>query len=89
MDRELAATEDAMDRVYDLLRPGADRQADRRTRAACLEVAQDRLKAVQAALVTSGVPNVDGRVRLLKPQFNPDAGADGGRVVMTVVSKKK
>src|SRR5205085_582513 len=67
LDRDLAATEDALDRVYDLLRPGADRQADRRTRAACLEVGRTRLQAVRDALVASGVPDANRRVRLLKP----------------------
>jgi hypothetical protein len=90
VDRELAAAEDALDRVYDLLRPGADRQADRRTRAAALQIAQARLDAVRAALLAAGIPNAEQRVRVTHAQFNePEQGQADGKVTFTLLEKKK
>src|SRR6185369_3589695 len=84
-DRELAAAEDALDRVYELLRPGADRQADRRTRAAALEIAQARLDSVHAALLAAGIPNLDQRVRVTRAQFTePEQGQADGKVTFTL-----
>src|SRR6185437_8308303 len=47
IDRDIAANENALDSVYDLLRPGADRQADRRTRAASIAIGDARMQAVR------------------------------------------
>jgi hypothetical protein len=88
IDRELAQTEDALDKLYELLRPGADRQAERRTRAASLDVAWARLDAVKAQLDASGVPDIDKRIEKYNAQFNP-AGTEGGTVTLTLVPTKK
>jgi hypothetical protein len=71
IDRDLAVTETALDRTYDLLRPGADRQADRRTRAAALEIASQRLDAVRAMFRSAGVADVENRIKLLHPAITP------------------
>jgi hypothetical protein len=90
INRDLAAAEDAMDRVYDLLRPGADRQADRRTRAAAIYIAQHRLEAVHAALLAAGVPELDKRIRVTRAQFTEPGEADSpGKITFTVLEKKK
>jgi hypothetical protein len=90
VDRELAAAEDALDRVYDLLRPGAERQADRRTRAAALAIAQQRLDTVHAALVSAGGSGLDQRVRATRAQFaQPESPDAVGKVTFTVLDKKK
>jgi hypothetical protein len=90
VDRELAAAEDALDRVYELLRPGADRQADRRTRAAALEIAQARLDAVHTALLASGIPGIEQRLRVTHAQFAaPEEGHADGKVTFTLLEKKK
>jgi len=86
VDRELASTEDALDRLYELLRPGADSQRDRRTRQACLEVGWSRLHAVGGSFAAAGIP--ESRVRLARPQFAPAASPPGGDVTITVVKKK-
>jgi hypothetical protein len=90
VDRDIAATEDALDRLYDLLRPGADRQAGRRTRAASLELADARLDAVKQAIFTSGIPGVEQRVRVTSARVTetPPGDAGGGRVVCAVLEKK-
>jgi hypothetical protein len=90
VDRELSATEDALDRVYELLRPGADRQADRRTRAVALVIAQQRLEAVHAALLAAGGAQLDQRIRVTRAQFAAPEQADSeGKITFTVLEKKK
>jgi hypothetical protein len=88
IDLALATTENAMDEMYDLLRPGADRQADRRTRAACLDIAQDRLLAVRDALLASGIPNIEQQIKVTHATFNPTTGNGGGQVVIVLTHKK-
>lgn len=89
IDAELAQTEDSLDRVSALLRPGAERQADRRSRAASLEIARQRIEAVRAALLAHGVPDFDRRVQFFDPGFTvaPAApgSAPGGQVILSVV----
>jgi hypothetical protein len=89
VETQLAATEDALDHVYDLIRPGAERQADRRTRAASIEIAEARLDAIKQLIVAAGIPNAANRVRVIKPQFSPAEGDAGGKVTLVVTSKKK
>jgi hypothetical protein len=89
VDREFAATEQALDRLYDLLRPGAERQADRRTRAACIELADERLATIRQALSAAGIANIDDRLKVIRsPAAEADAG-EGGKVVLTTTFKKK
>ena len=89
VDRELAQTEDALDKLYDLTRPGAERQTERRTRAAGLDVAWGRLDAVKAYLLSSGVPDIDKRIEKYNAQFNPDLTKKDGTVTLTLVPVKK
>ncbi len=86
IDRELAQTETALDNLYELLRPGAERQKDRRTRAACLAIAEDRIATVKAIILSSGIKGIDKRVKDVKVKFNPDSTA--GKVTVTVVPVK-
>ncbi|HEY7119067.1 MAG TPA: DUF748 domain-containing protein [Tepidisphaeraceae bacterium] len=88
IDRELATTEDALDRVYEMLRPGAERQAARRTRTAALELARARLATVRTAVLDSGIPDAQGRIKLLSPQFSPAEGDAGGQVIIALTKKK-
>jgi hypothetical protein len=86
IDRELAATEESLDQVGDLLRTGAEKQADRRTRAAALHVATDRLTDLKSALQAAGIST--DRINAAAAQFNPADDLDGGRIVISVVVKK-
>jgi len=88
LDRQIASTEDALDRLYEMLKPGADRQADRRTRAAAIEIGQSRLDAIRAALLANGIPNATERVRAARAQFSPSENDKGGRVVLQLTEKK-
>jgi hypothetical protein len=87
IDRQLAAIESSLDSILEQQRPGADRQADRRTKAASLDLARQRLDAVRAILLSSGARDAAERVRAIAPQFAPtDAG---GGVEITLIEKKK
>jgi hypothetical protein len=89
LEAQLAATEDALDRVYELTRPGAHRQAERRTRVASLEIAEARLDAIKQLILAAGIPDAENRVRVIKPQFTLAEGDAGGKVTMVVTSRKK
>jgi hypothetical protein len=94
LDRQIAAADDGSDALFDLLRPGAERQSERRARAAALQVAQHRLAAARDAMVSAAkaanVPLATERVRMTNAQFNPSPELPaGGRVVVTVVRKKR
>jgi hypothetical protein len=89
IDQQIAQTEDALDKVYDLLRPGAERQATRRTRAASLELAQHRLDQARNYLLSANVPKATERIRAVNPTFAPTDSDSGGTIVIAVISKKK
>ncbi len=89
IDRDSARTEDALDWAYDMLRPGADRQASNRTRAAGLALARERLEVIRQTLSDAKVPDVNTRLKAAAPQFNPGETADGGTITITLVHVKK
>jgi hypothetical protein len=89
IDRELADTENAMDYAYDLLRPGADRQGTRRTRAATLAIARARLQAVSEYLIGEGRHGIDpSRISMANPQFVEMPQAQDGTVTISIVKAK-
>ncbi len=89
VDVELARTDDALDRLYDLTRPGADRQADRRTRAAALEIGQERLEAVRRQLVGADAGRIADRVHVVRATVNPSEGNAGGQVTITLMEPRR
>jgi hypothetical protein len=87
IDRDLAGVEDSLDEVCDLLRPGAEKRAQSRTRAAALQIAAVRLAEVKNVLLDAGLPDMKDRVKVIDPRFDPGDLYDGA-VVITVVQKK-
>jgi Domain of Unknown Function (DUF748) len=89
IEQQLADIDNALDKIYDLSRPGADRQSVRRTRQACLEIASARLEAAQDILTNTGKKKVDpGRIHLSNAQFNQNPAAAQGDLAVTVVRTK-
>jgi len=88
IDREMSMTERALDRIGDLLRPGAERQAARRTRAACVEIGRGRLEAVRDVLLRSGIPRIEERIDVRRSRFTEPAGVEGGAVIATPSVRK-
>lgn len=86
---QLKETEDALDQVLDLLRPGADRQAERRTKQAAILLGDLRLRAVQSALLASGLPDVSRRVIKGTARFNADDGSSDGHVTLVLTREAK
>jgi hypothetical protein len=89
LDRRIAANESSLDFLLSQLQPGAERQADRRTRAAALELARQRLDRVRDELVKSDARDAATRVRTLPPQFATVEGDGVPRIVVTLIEKKK
>jgi hypothetical protein len=87
LDQQIAGTEASMDELYDLLRPGADLQASRRTRAGALSIAQQRLAAVTGLISSSKIPAYADRVHPVAAQYNVTAGEQGGRLIISITSK--
>ncbi|MGD0462945.1 MAG: DUF748 domain-containing protein [Tepidisphaeraceae bacterium] len=89
INRQLAYTENAMDYAYDLLRPGADRQAMRRTRAATLAIARARIETIREFLIGSGRRAIDpSRISQANPQFVESPENQDGKVMVTTVKGK-
>ncbi len=55
LDRELGFAEGSLDRLLELLRPGAERRMSQRTRAAALLLARERIERVRQALIARGI----------------------------------
>ncbi len=89
INRQLAYTENAMDYAYDLLRPGADRQAMRRTRAATLAIARARIETIRGFLTGTGRHAIDtSRISVANPQFVESPENQDGTVTVTTVKGK-
>jgi Domain of Unknown Function (DUF748) len=86
---QLNETEDALDQALELLRPGAARQADRRTRTGAILLADLRLAAVQDVLLRSNVDDAADRVRKATAVFNPNDSTSTGSVVILFVRQSK
>lgn len=84
VQEELAAIERSFDELYDLLRPGADRDAARRTRAAAISLADARLRRVRGMVESLAGPAAAERVRVGVARFNPNDTADSQLVVKVV-----
>lgn len=84
--RELDSAESSLDLLLDLQRPGADRQAGRRSRAMALEIAHARLDAVQQIIARS--PQVQQRTMVAPPSAQVIDGLASGRVVITLAARQ-
>ncbi|MCC7015251.1 MAG: DUF748 domain-containing protein [Planctomycetes bacterium] len=80
LERELGRNEDALDRVFEALRPGADKRSATRTRAALLELASERLERAKARLIELGVDAERIEVRPVKAQLEAGESAGGVRL---------
>jgi hypothetical protein len=84
LDRELSQCETALDSIYEMLRPGAERRADRRTRDAAIEIARLRLEAARGELLRSHVRQMPARLDVRRPRFGAVEGDEPGRIVLTL-----
>ena len=94
LDRQIAQTDAAMGAMYDQLRPGAERQAPRRTRTAAIDLGRQRLEVVRALLSPPGgsPSDLSERLRAAPAGFTIDESASahaGGGGIGTVLQRKK
>lgn len=90
LDQQIGDTETAMDSTFDLLRPGADRQASRRARAVVLSIAQRRIDGMLSEL-RSLATGLDFETRILKPTplYNPSEQLSGGQITISISGAAK
>lgn len=89
INKELGRTETALDQVCDLLRPGAELQAARRTRSAAVSLARERMDQVSNLLLPI-IPLADReRLIIVPPTFNPNDQQTGGSLIITLVKYAK
>ncbi|MBI3724741.1 DUF748 domain-containing protein, partial [bacterium] len=89
LESELARVDHALDSVYGREREGASHQAERRERAASLELARARLASVRAALVAQGFPDPDERIRVPSPRVDSSPSAREGSVTIVATLKPR
>ncbi len=79
LDRELGELEQSLDEALAILRPGSERKAGRRTRAACLAISAARLATMRQLFIERGIP--EDRIRVLAPRFSLPDRPEGTVVV--------
>ena len=89
MDRQILSTEDSLDKVLDLLRPGADRQAGRRTRGMAIDIGEARVRAIRAYLLASGLPRIADRIFATTSTPQASKNAATGQVEVTLMTRKR
>jgi hypothetical protein len=71
------------------MRPGADRYADRRAKAAAIELAQWRIGAIRERFVDSDVKDIAARIGGARPNANLDNAPEQSEVVITFGRRAK
>jgi hypothetical protein len=69
LDRDQGLRERALDQLYEMLRKGAERQAERRTREAGIRLAAERLAQARKVLLQMGAPPSEERLKIDRPRF--------------------
>jgi hypothetical protein len=92
LDKQMAQTDETMDGLYDMLRPGAANQASRRAKAAGIKIAELRLNGVRDALMAANLPEATDRIRTASASAgvtDTSAAGDEGAVIVNVVQRKR
>ncbi|MBL8863092.1 MAG: DUF748 domain-containing protein [Planctomycetes bacterium] len=84
LDAEAGHLEDALDRVLEHLKPGAERHDAKRARAAALAVARARVEALRAWFVSRGIPRIEERFEAKPPTFDLAADGAGGTILVVL-----
>lgn len=79
LEARVGQCDEALERVLDLMRPGAERRAAARARAAAVSLGAERLERVRRELLALGVEPERILTRVVKPQAG-EADAGSGRV---------
>lgn len=82
-DERIGATEQALDEVLALTRPGADKSRDRRARRLALEVAEGRAQRLVTYLTQLGGPSLARRIEVRRPRLPPTDEVERGVLLVT------
>ncbi len=89
LDQRVAETDLALEQVYGLTRPGAERLVPQRTRNAALALARARVEEVKTAFVSSGIPGMQDALKAPRPSFSETAPEELGKIRLTIAPTKK
>jgi hypothetical protein len=87
-ERRLGLAERAIDDLLEMMRPGTEHAAKRRTRDACLTIGRIRLNALADTLASTATPDMRDRIKFVPPRFVETEGHDGGTVSITLSTSK-
>jgi hypothetical protein len=89
VSKDLAQTEEGLDDMLGLMRPGADRYTERRAKGAAIELAQWRLGAIRERFLDSDVKDIASKVGGPRPNANLDNPPEQSEVVITFGRRAK
>jgi hypothetical protein len=86
LDAEIGLNEDALDRLHELLKPGAERRREQRARTAALSIASERVARVRQALLDSGL--APERIEVRQVRVGATQGDGGGHILLAPHERK-
>jgi len=87
-ERDLGLVERALDDLLEMMRPGAEHVAKRRTRDACLAIGKARMDAIAGVLASKSVADIQDRVRFVTPSSTVAQNNQEGSVKITLSASK-
>ncbi len=88
LDSNIAHAQRSLNYLANMLAPGADRDAARRTRGTMMTIARQRLSEIKKALFTLGFSHPSQRVHIVFPQYIVVKSPQGGNAELTEVRAK-
>ena len=80
--------ERAIDDLLEMMRPGTEHAAKRRTRDACLAIGKARLNTLADTVASTTTSEVQERIRYIPPRFVETDREGGGTVSITLSISK-
>jgi hypothetical protein len=89
LDAEAGNVEDALDRILDHLKPGAERHRAKRTLSAALALARARVEALREWLAAQRIEDLDERFEARPPTFDVAPGGAAGSVLAVLRERSR
>jgi len=87
-ERHMGLLERAIDDLLEMMRPGTEHAAKRRTRDACLAIGKARLNTLADTVASTTTSEVQERIRYIPPRFVETDREGGGTVSITLSISK-
>ncbi len=87
-ERYLGLVERALDDLLEMMRPGAEHAAKRRTRDACLAIGKARLDAIAGVLSAKNAADIQDRIKFVQPGSTVAQDNQEGSVKITLSASK-